>query len=161
LIFGTVFAMLALGSAATALAPVPAAAGPMPEEARLDSERNAVEAALQQSAAAWSRGDLNAFMHCYEDAPQTAYVSAKGVVHGYGAIHDMYAARFAGAAPGSLGKLSLSVLDYRRLGPDFALVTGRFFLDRRATGAGEASGVFTLVFHRTADGWRIVSDHTA
>ncbi|MCI3180392.1 hypothetical protein C5708_09015 [Caulobacter sp. CCUG 60055] len=124
-----------------------------------DAERAAVGKVLDASATAWSAGDLDAFMNCYEDDPRTAYIGAGGVVKGYKAIHDMYAARFGGARPASLGKLSMDILDFRALGGEHALVTGRFHLLR--AGQPEATGIFTLVFHKSAAGWRIVSDHTA
>jgi len=123
------------------------------------NDKAAIEDALTASAQAWSRDDLDAFMHCYEDGPETAYVKADGVVKGYRAIRDMYAARFGGAS-GALGQLSMETLDFRRLGPDYALVVGRYHLKPAKPGP-EASGVFTLVFHKSAAGWRIVSDHTS
>lgn len=122
--------------------------------------RAEVQQVLEASALAWSRGDLDGFMHCYEDAPSTTYLKRDGVVEGYKAIHDMYAARFGGDTA-SLGRLSMSLLNVRTLGSDFALVTGRYVLQRPAAAGGEAGGLFTLVFRRSAAGWRIISDHTS
>ncbi len=123
------------------------------------NDKTAVESALTTSAQAWSRDDLDAFMHCYEDGPDTAYVKAGGVVKGYRAIRDMYAGRFGGA-PGGLGQLSMETLDFTRLGPEYALVVGRYHLKPTKPGP-EMSGIFTLVFHKSAAGWRIISDHTS
>jgi len=120
-----------------------------------------VTAALEASAAAWSRGDLHSFMRAYENSPGTFYVTHTGVVTGYEAIEAMYGARFAGKGPGALGKLSLSVLSFRPLGPGFALVTGRFLLHHPDSHTSDATGIFTLVFHKSAAGWGIVSDHTS
>jgi ketosteroid isomerase-like protein len=80
------------------------------------------------------------------------------VVKGYRAIRDMYAARFGGTS-GALGQLTMEILDFRPLGPDYALIVGRYHLKPAKPGP-EASGVFTLVFHKSAAGWRIISDHT-
>lgn len=123
------------------------------------NDKAAIEGALTESAQAWSRDDLDAFMRCYEDGPDTAYVKADGVVKGYRAIRDMYAARFGGAS-GALGQLTMDILDFKPLGPDYALVVGRYHLKPAKPGPN-ASGVFTLVFHKSAAGWRIISDHTA
>ncbi len=57
-----------------------------------------------------------------------------------------------------MGKLDFSGLEIRALGPDSALVLGRWHLQREA---GEIGGVFTLVFQRFSEGWRIVHDHTS
>ncbi len=123
------------------------------------NEKAAIEATLTTSAKAWSKDDLDAFMHCYEDGPDTAYVKEGGVVKGYRAIRDMYAARFGGAS-GALGQLSMETLDFTPLGADYALVVGRYHLKPAKPGP-EASGIFTLVFHKSAAGWRIISDHTS
>ena len=128
------------------------------ETTRTRSEPLATLAAvLQDSAAAWSRGDLDGFMQCYEDSPDTAYMNAAGLVQGYRAIHDMYASRFTAAA-GAMGRLSTSVTATRRLGPDYVIAYGRYRLRRVA---GDASGLFSLVLHRSGGEWKIVSDHTA
>ena len=60
-----------------------------------------------------------------------------------------------------MGKLSLSVIEDRPLGTDYALVTGRFMLTRTQADGGNAGGIFTLLFHRSASGWRIAYDHTS
>jgi beta-aspartyl-peptidase (threonine type) len=44
------------------------------------------------------------------------------------------------------------------LGPDSAFVRGRFQLVMEKD---KPTGLFTLVFKRTADGWRIIHDHTS
>lgn len=154
--WGKSLKLLSLVALAVAAGGVAFAGGRARAEA--GGERAAVARTLEESAAAWSAGDLDRFMRCYEDGEATAYVKADGVVRGYRAIHDMYAARFAGA--GAMGKLSMEMLDFRPLGPGYALVVGRFKLERPAGAGGEASGIFTLVFHRSAGGWRIISDHT-
>jgi ketosteroid isomerase-like protein len=60
-----------------------------------------------------------------------------------------------------MGKLDFSGLEVTLLGPDYANVVGKFHLARTAQGGGDASGVFTLLFHRTPAGWRIIQDHTS
>jgi len=123
-------------------------------------DQAAISKTLQASAAAWSRGDLAAFMQCYDDGPNTAYVKSTGVVQGFAAIRDMYASRY-GAAGHGMGRLSLEITNYRQLGAAYALVTGRFALARPKADGGDASGVFSLVFHRSSSGWHIIYDHTS
>ncbi len=118
-----------------------------------------IAAVLQSSADAWSRGDLDGFMQSYEPSAEVAYVGKAGLVRGYAAIHAMYAGRFGTGR--RMGRLTLQVLDDQPLGPDHALVTGRFALGRPKQDGGDATGVFTLVLHRTSLGWRIMSDHTS
>ena len=49
-------------------------------------------------------------------------------------------------------------LEFRFLGPDAALVLGRWHLKRDK---GDIGGVFTLVWQRFPEGWKIVHDHTS
>ena len=136
-----------------------AMAGAAPSMAADDGDRAAVTRALQDSAAGWSRSDLAGFMAVYENAPSTTYLNGTTIVRGFASIRALYSARFA-ASSGNMGRLTLDVMEFRPLGPDHALCIGRFRLARRAP-APQATGMFTLVFHRTPDGWKIVSDHTS
>jgi uncharacterized protein (TIGR02246 family) len=120
----------------------------------------AIQAALDASAAAWSAGDLDRFMTCYENAPTTTYVSGTRFVHGYDAIRAMYAERFGGGSKAAMGQLTLEILDFRLLDKDRAYVVGRFHLHREAAAGGDASGLTTLVFKRSPAGWLIVADHS-
>jgi len=127
-----------------------------------DSENQAaISKTLQASAAAWSRGDLAAFMRSYEDGPATEYVKSTGPVEGFEAIRDMYASRYGNGSGHAMGKLSLELTNYRQLGAAYAIVTGRFSLARAKADGGDASGVFSLVFHRSAAGWHIIYDHSS
>jgi ketosteroid isomerase-like protein len=60
-----------------------------------------------------------------------------------------------------MGTLKFSGLDVRPLGSDYAAVIGRFHLDRAAEAGGESAGTFTLLFHKTGQGWKIILDHTS
>ncbi len=134
----------------------------LPAAARTDtvSDRAAVTGALEASAAGWSNNELAKFMAVYEDAPSTTYLKGSTIVRGFQAIKAMYAVRFSGASGGS-GKLSLDVMDFRPLGANYALCIGRFRLAEPGPSSRSAAGMFTLVFHRTAAGWKIASDHTS
>jgi uncharacterized protein (TIGR02246 family) len=122
--------------------------------------RAAVQATLDASATAWNAGDLDRFMACYERAATTTYVSGTRFVQGYDAIRANYAARFGGGASAAMGQLSLEIVDFRMVGSDHAYVVGRFHLHRDADHGGDASGPTTLLFKRTAAGWRIIADHS-
>ncbi len=116
-----------------------------------------IASALDASAAAWTRGDLDDFMRLYEDSPQIRYINASGMTQGYADIRRMYAARFAKGEP--MGELSIALIEVRQVGADYAFVTGRFTL-KQASG-NVATGLTTLLFHHAAGQWRIVSDHTS
>jgi ketosteroid isomerase-like protein len=59
-----------------------------------------------------------------------------------------------------MGKLTFGNLEVQPLDEHFATVTGRFYLERTATGGGDASGYYLLVLEKTSAGWKIVRDDT-
>lgn len=134
-----------------------AAAAPAPSTAAVRAE---IQSALDKSAAAWSAGDLDRFMTCYENAPTTTYVSGTHFIQGYQAISAMYAERFGGGSKAKMGQLSLEILDLQLLDPKHAYMVGRFHLHREAADGGDASGLTTLLFSKTNTGWLIVDDHS-
>lgn len=120
----------------------------------------AITSVLTTSAEAWAKGDLDGFMRSYEESPRTTYIKGTEVVHGFAAVRALYAPRLTGPAANP-GVLTVEVNEVEPLGPDYALTIGHFRLTRPAAAGGEAHGIFTLVFHKSAVGWRIVSDHTS
>ena len=116
-----------------------------------------LSAQLDRAAADWNRGDLGGFMSDYASDSLTGFVSAGRVQRGFDWIREHYAPLFQpGAARDSL---RFEAVDARPLGTDFALITARFVLTRG--GATTASGPFTLIMQRQADGWKILHDHTS
>lgn len=118
---------------------------------------SAIDSMLDASAAAWNRGDLDGFMQSYLRDSSTTFLSAAGMGRGYEWIRNRYAPRFEpGAARDSLRFTDLEV---RPLGPDYALATARYVLYRGDSTT--ATGPFTVVLRRTAEGWKMIHDHTS
>lgn len=118
----------------------------------------AVRQVLDDQVAAWNRGDLRAFMDGYEESPSTTFVGTN-VTKGHAKVLANYLARYP--TKEKMGTLRFLDLDIRPLGDDYTMVIGRFHLDRSKEGGGESSGNFTLLFKRTARGWKIILDHTS
>jgi uncharacterized protein (TIGR02246 family) len=118
-----------------------------------------VEKVLQDSEAAWNRGDLPSFASYYEDSAETTFIGRE-VVHGG---VDAILARYRRAYPTreAMGKLIFSEIEVRPLADGIALADGKFTLQRTAAGGGDASGRFTLILKRTPGGWKIIHDHTS
>ena len=113
---------------------------------------------LDDQVAAWNRGDIPSFMDGYDKSESTTFVSS-AITKGHAAVLANYRKRYP--TPEKMGKLRFSDLEIRPLGADYASVIGRFHLDRSAEAGGEASGIFTLLFHKTAHGWKVILDHTS
>jgi uncharacterized protein (TIGR02246 family) len=143
--------LLALVAAACATAP-PAAA---PAGA---ADQQQIEAMLHESARAWNRGDLEGFMHPYLPGPGATFMGTD-VVRGYDAIRDFYRGTwFRGGAP--TVNLAYRGIEMRPLGPNYALVLGKWFVSDKSTGQETRHGTFSLTWMRTPDGWRIIHDHS-
>ena len=109
---------------------------------------------LLTSAGEWNRGNLEGFIAPY--AQESTFMTPAGPVGRVPMVERYRAKYFTADRP--LQTLRFDELDVRVLGPDHALMTGRFQL----TGGGlpDQSGRFTLVWVRTGDGWRILHDHS-
>ncbi|WP_426689812.1 YybH family protein [Rhodanobacter ginsengiterrae] len=140
-----------------------ALAGPV-GAAATDGDARAIQRVMDQQQAAWNRGDVDAFMHGYKDAPDTTFVGAS-VRKGYRAILASYRKHYVGKR--QMGTLRFSALDVRLLPGShgevrYAVVTGRFHLDRQAHGeVAQDDGVFSLLWEKTPVGWKIILDHTS
>jgi len=113
---------------------------------------------LDDQVAAWNRGDIPAFMEGYDKSESTTFVGST-ITKGHAEVLADYRKRYP--TPEKMGTLRFSDLEVRPLGPGYASVIGRFHLDRPAQAGGEASGIFTLLFHKTGQGWKVILDHTS
>jgi len=123
-----------------------------------DSSEQAIRRVLRDQVQAWNGRDIDAFMNGYEDSPNTVFIG-KTVQRGYEAVRGRYHDQYS--TPEKMGELRFSDLSVNLLGADYASVTGAFHLTRPVTAGGNASGVFSLLFRRTAAGWKIILDHTS
>lgn len=141
--------MLATVAACATTQPAPQAAGNLQQE---------IVAGLTESAAAWNRGDLDGFLAPYLNGPNTTYI-ARDVVRGVPAIRESYAnSWFRGGRPA--GELSYNDIEVRPLGPNHALAVGHWRVVMRETNQPR-TGIFSLTYQRTPQGWRIIHDHSS
>ena len=134
---------------ATAPAPVAGAEPP----ATVD----AVRQVLDSQVAAWNKGDLEGFMAGYWHSPELSFFSGKDKRQGWQETMDRYRQRYQ-AEGREMGKLTFSDIQIEPLSPDTAWVRGRWKLVMSKESPG---GLFTLVFRKLPEGWRIVHDHTS
>ena len=127
-----------------------------PDSAR-DSERTAADlrAVLEAQAAAWNRGDIAGYMDGYERADTTTFISGDTVTRGWQTVLTRYQQHYDSRE--KMGTLTFSELEIKPLSPFYAVATGRWQLTRAND---SPHGRFTLLFRKTAAGWRIVLDTT-
>jgi len=117
-----------------------------------------IQQLIVQQQAAWNRGDLEGFMSGYWKSPELTFFSGGHASQGWQAALDRYKKNYQGAGH-EMGKLEFANLRIEMLGPDAAFVRGEFHL---AMSDGKTpQGLFTLIFRKFPEGWKIVHDHSA
>lgn len=119
-------------------------------------DREALTAILTAQQNAWNRGDVDAFLLGYWHSPELTFSGSSGVSRGWEGVLARYKKNYPDRA--AMGQLDFSELEFRFLGPDAALVLGRWHLKRET---GDIGGVFSLVWQRFPEGWKIIHDHTS
>ena len=120
-----------------------------------ETDRAAILAVLTTQQNDWNRGDTRAFMNGYWNSTELTFAGTRGFTRGWQTVMERYQKTYADKA--AMGMLDFQELEIRPLGPDAALVLGKWHLQRQA---GDVGGIFTLVFQKFPEGWRIVHDHT-
>jgi beta-aspartyl-peptidase (threonine type) len=118
---------------------------------------DAIRAVLQSQAEAWNRHDLDMFMNGYWHSPELTFFSGTTETKGWEPTLERYRRSYQSGGH-AMGALSFSDLQVQLLGPDAALVRGKFRLIM--PGGEQPHGIFTLVFRNFPEGWRIIHDHT-
>ena len=127
-------------------------------------DETAIRAVIAAQVAAWNRADITGFMQTYENSPETTFIGST-VRKGYEPILERY--KQAYATPEQMGMLTFSNLEVRLMPEscgqvEYAVVTGNFHLDRKVQGdAKKDDGIFSLVWHKGPEGWKIMLDHTS
>ena len=115
-----------------------------------------IRSVLRTQQEAWNRGDIDGFMNGYARSGSTIFISEDTVRRGWETVHDRYREKYSDRA--KMGVLTFSDLEITPLAPDSAVVLGRWKLQ---CVKDRPHGLFTLVFRRLPEGWRIVHDHTS
>lgn len=127
-----------------------------------DSEKNNeqtiadVRAVLEAQAAAWNRGDIEGYMNGYERSDDITFISGDALTRGWQTVLARYQKNYDSRE--KMGTLAFGELEIKPLSAFYAAGTGRWQLTRAND---NPHGRFTLLFRRTAQGWRIVHDHTS
>jgi ketosteroid isomerase-like protein len=132
--------------------------------AQTGKDEAAIRAAIAAQVEAWNRADIPAFMETYEHSPETTFIGAN-IGRGYEKILERYQKNYSTRE--QMGSLTFNDLEVRMLPgscgqAEFAVVTGRFHLERTQKGESKKDdGIFSLVWRKGPQGWKIVLDHTS
>jgi len=116
----------------------------------------AVRAILDEQQSAWNEGKVDVFLEGYWNSDGLTFSGSQGITRGFAGVQERYRRSYPDRQ--AMGKLDFTGLEVRVLNPDAALVLGHWHLTREK---GDIGGVFSLVFRRFPEGWRIIHDHTS
>lgn|ERR1700720_3274113 len=133
---------------------VAASTRPLPGSTKA-ADNAAIQRVLTNQQNDWNNGNIRGFMEGYWNSSELTFAGTRSFTRGWQPVMARYEKNYADKA--AMGTLDFSELEIRQLGPDAALVLGKWHLQRQA---GEVGGIFTLVFQKFPEGWRIIHDHT-
>jgi uncharacterized protein (TIGR02246 family) len=123
-----------------------------------DGSVEAIKKVLDKQEQDWNKGDLDAFLEGYWNSPGVVFQSGGDRNVGFDAMRERYRKRYK-AEGRAMGRVVFSEVEILPLGPDSAFVRGRWGLimpDGKKPG-----GLFTLIFKKLPEGWKIIHDHTS
>jgi beta-aspartyl-peptidase (threonine type) len=94
----------------------------------------------------------------YWNSPELTFFSGAHESKGWQEALDRYKDKYQSAGH-EMGKLEFANLRIETLGPESAFVRGEFHLTM--PDGKTPHGLFTLIFRKFSDGWKIIHDHSA
>lgn len=120
--------------------------------------KSAIEQVLNAQVEAWNNHDLEKFMQGYWHSPELTFFSGGQAFHGWDEALDRYRKHYQGEGR-EMGKLEFANLNILPFARDAALVRGEWHV---TTSDGKnPHGLFTLIFRKYPEGWKIIHDHTS
>jgi ketosteroid isomerase-like protein len=116
----------------------------------------AIQTLLSNQTAAWNRGDLEAFMVGYLESDSLVFIGKLGPTYGYKNTLANYKKGYPDTS--HMGKLKFDIISIKSLNANHYFVIGKWHLKRTV---GDINGVFSLIFKKTKDGWKIIADHSS
>jgi ketosteroid isomerase-like protein len=129
-----------------------------PDSSEPQNAESEIRAVLEAQVAAWNKGRLEEFMEGYWRSPELSFFSGGRKLAGWEATLERYRKTYQSEGR-EMGRLDFSELDVQLLADSAALVRGRWRL--KMNDGKELGGLYTLIFRRFNNGWKIVHDHTS
>lgn len=119
------------------------------------SQERVILKVMNAQKIAWNNGDIEGYMEGYWKNDSLVFIGAKGVTHGWNTTLTNYKKGYP--TKEKMGKLDFTDVQIKPLGKKYALVIGKWYLERDEKSIG---GIYSLVFQKFKNGWKIISDHT-
>ncbi|MCK4762521.1 MAG: DUF3225 domain-containing protein [Candidatus Aminicenantes bacterium] len=115
-----------------------------------------IESFMKKQVDAWNKGDLEGFMECYWKSEKMTFQSGSGKrLHGWKQLLNMYKTNYSGENRGTLDFVDLEI---NVVTADVVYVLGRWKVTLKDS---VKQGLFTLLWQKLPEGWRIINDHSS
>jgi beta-aspartyl-peptidase (threonine type) len=115
---------------------------------------NEIQDILNKQKISWNEKNIEGFMEYYWNSEKFTFQSGNTRLHGWDALLSRYKESYNGK---KWGKLDFTDIEIEVLSNDIAYVLGRWQLVYEDS---SEEGLFTIIFLRMPEGWRIVHDHS-
>jgi ketosteroid isomerase-like protein len=116
----------------------------------------AIRKLMAAQETAWSTGNIPGVREGYWKNDSLLFVGKNGPTYGWQQTLDNYKKGYPDTA--TMGQLHFDILQVKPLSGTYYFVLGKWFLKRTK---GDISGVFTLLFRKFKNEWKIVADHSS
>lgn len=116
---------------------------------------NQIELVLKQQKESWNSGSIEGFMHHYWKSDAFTFQSGDRRLRGWSELLAMYQQNYSGE---NMGTLDFSDIEIHVLSNNVAYALGRWRVTKQDT---SRQGLFTLIFKKMNDRWRIIVDHSS
>lgn len=128
----------------------------VPAMAQHTHDEAAIRELLARQVKEWNHGNVAGYMVGYWENDSLVFIGKQGPTFGYQATLARYQKSYPDVA--HMGQLTSTILHIRLLSQEWAYVTGRWQLARKA---GDLSGYYTLLLRKLSGHWVIVEDHSS
>lgn len=116
-------------------------------------DRKAILAVLKMQENAWNQNDLEGFMQGYIKSDSLKFYGSSGLTHGWKNTLENYKKGYP--TKEHTGNLSFTIDAMTQIEEGSYYVMGQFHLVREA---GNANGVFLIIFRKIEGEWKIIAD---
>ena len=116
-----------------------------------------IQSVMIQQVQHWNNGDIERYMFGYYRSDSLRFASGGTITYGWQSTLERYLRGYPDES--QMGQLTFSQIDIQVISADAAVVFGKWQLKRKEK--DNSWGLFTLLFRKFPEGWRIVSDHTS
>lgn len=119
------------------------------------SQEKEILKVMQTQQIAWNKGNIDGFMQGYWKSDSLLFIGSKGPTYGWQKTLDNYKKSYPDKD--KMGTLEFFDVKVKMLGKKHAYIFGKWKLVRQND---TPNGIYTLIFQKFKDGWKIISDHT-